>query len=101
MLNFKGVFAILITMTFTMCGPFLCELCGERWRPVCSKRGITYYNKCHAICYLDFNYIEGECMKKCECLDEWKPVCGVNGKTYENTCTAICNNVEVDFLEAC
>ena len=82
-MTLRSVILIAVLITLRLCStPLICELCGDRWKPVCSKRGITYYNKCHAICYLDFGYIEGECMNECECLDEWKPVCGVDGNTY-------------------
>ncbi len=81
-MTFRSVILIAALAALNLCGPFLCELCSEKWKPVCSKKGITYYNKCHAICYLDWNYVDGECLNECECLDEWKPVCGVNGATY-------------------
>jgi hypothetical protein len=91
---------IILTMailSITSTTPFICELCDEEWKPVCSTRGITYYNKCHAICYMDLRFVEGECLKRCDCLDEARPVCGTNKKTYLNACMAACQGVQIDM----
>ena len=95
--SLKTLQTLFLLFSLSLQGPFLCELCNEDWKPVCSSRNITYYNKCHAICYLDWKYVDGECLNKCDCLDETKPVCGLNGKTYENACMAVCNGVKIDL----
>lgn len=90
------IIALIFTQTLTL-SPFLCELCDEDWKPVCSSRGRTYVNKCHAICYMDLKYVDGECLRQCDCLDEERYVCGRNGRTYLNACMASCNGVELDM----
>ena len=93
----KKTIFLTILISIIKSGPFLCELCDEDWKPVCSSRGITYFNKCHAICYMDWKYVDGECLNRCDCIDETKPVCGLNGKTYENACMAVCQGVNIDL----
>lgn len=97
-MNFRILITITLLSALTLqTAPFLCELCDEDWKPVCSSRGRTYVNKCHAICYLDLKYVFGECLRQCDCLDEERYVCGRNGKTYLNACMASCNGAELDM----
>ena len=68
---------------------------------MCASSGITYPSACHAECAEDEEYIEGICLKPCDCLDDWQPVCDVNGRTHQNLCVANCYGKEIAHEGAC
>ena len=79
-----------------------CEDCEFEGKYVCGSNGLTYPSGCHAECAGEDEYIEGICLKRCDCLDVFKPVCGFNGQTYRNACSAQCEGVKVfDINNAC
>lgn len=56
-----------------------CPKCDFEGKYVCAADGHTYPSSCHAECVGQEDYVEGICIKPCDCLDVFKPVCGANG----------------------
>ena len=77
------IFAFVLAMgVFSQDGYESCEECEFEGEYVCASSGITYPSKCHAECADDDEYIEGICLKPCDCLDDYQPICGSDGRTY-------------------
>ena len=56
-----------------------CHKCDFEGKYVCAASGRTYPSKCHAECAGEMDWVEGICIKPCDCLDTFKPVCGFDG----------------------
>jgi hypothetical protein len=70
--------------------------CSKYFDPVCATNGVTFRNKCDALCQGFKIKHRGTCNKPCNgrCPTLVKPVCGRDGLTYRNRCVLRSNLVD-------
>ncbi len=75
-----------------------CNIFGRK--PVCGMNGVTYLNRCYAVCNDVRINTRGQC-NNCKCTQYYEPVCGNDGLTYGNPCEASCNGASVQHAGRC